>query len=207
MSLSPQTRRRQQQIARWVRAVPGYRVVQENLLPRIRRNQVLTDVVWRVFSPGEGVGHVDAPMHPGHVTGPDASRLPVVLVLATGLGTPEVEQLLAQVADLQRRHPSFRPLLVLDRPDFAAAREHGYVVELVLSPDAWASGSYGEGAYEDYLGRRLAALTEHYRVWHLARVARGDDGRTGVQLDPLDAAVLAHVGERLPPGLEVLAAD
>lgn len=204
MSLSPQARSRQQQLARWARRTPGYRWALEEVLPVVRRSAVLNDLAWRVFAPRHGAGEVDVPLHGGPVGGRDASRLPVVGVLATGLSAGQAEQLVETVAALQLRLGSFRPLLVLDQPVLAAARRHGYVVELLVPRAAWATGHAGEGTDADaswsaYLGRRLGSLVDHYQLWHLARVVVRD----GIPaLDPVDAAVLEQLSERLPAGME-----
>lgn len=212
MSIDPGLRRRQQQLARLARRAPGYRYALEQVLPRIRRNAVLTDLAWRVFAPRHGAGQVVVSMHGGRcLAGPDVDRLPVVGVLGTGLDQQQAEALVDHVADLQRRHPSFRPLLVLDRPALAAARRHGYVVELVVPLEDWSSGDFGAdgcppttSSWEAYLARRLGSLTDHYQLWHLARVSV-TDGIPG--LDPVDQALLAHLHERLPADVRAWAAS
>ena len=199
-------RARRQRVARWARRTPGYRAAVEHVLPAVRRSATLTDVVWRVFMPQHGVGTLPVPLHGGrHLTGRDTPLLPVVGVLGVGLSDEQVEALVEQVAGLQRVERSFRPLLVLDRPAFAAARRHGYVVELVVPRDAWADHPQSAArppadrtSWEDYLGRRLADIVDHYQLWHLARA--GADG-----LDPLDATVLRAVARRLPTTLDVRA--
>ncbi|WP_131106302.1 hypothetical protein [Ornithinimicrobium sufpigmenti] len=197
MSLSPGVRRRQQQLARWAKRTPGYRLALEEVLPRVRRNAVLTDLAWRVFAPRHGAGNVDVALLPDRqVSGPDVGRLPVVGVLATGLDDARAEQLLADLADLQRSTGSFRAVLVLDRPVFAAARRHGYVVEHVVPEQEWASGAFGEVPWADYLARRLGSVIDHYQLWHLVRAEVPADGGP-VRLDRVDEALLRVLGERL----------
>ncbi|QFG70022.1 hypothetical protein [Ornithinimicrobium pratense] len=197
MSLPPGVRRRQQQVARWARRTPGYRFALEEVLPRVRRNATLTDLAWRIFAPRHGAGNVDVALLPDRqVTGPDVGRLPVVGVLATGLEDARAEQLLADVADLQRATGSFRPVLVLDRPVFAAARRHGYVVEHVVPEREWATDSFGEVPWPDYLARRLGSVIDHYQLWHLVRAEVPADGGR-VRLDQVDEALLRVLGERL----------
>ncbi|MFK5688193.1 hypothetical protein ACI3EY_00890 [Ornithinimicrobium sp. LYQ92] len=208
MSLPPGTRRRQQQLAHWVRRTPGYRAVTSTVLPRVRGSVVLTDLVWRVLSPRHGAGEVLMPLHGGrYLTGPGVDRLPVVGVLATGLSGPEAEALVEQVAALQREQASFRPLLILDQPVFAAARAHGYVLEHLVPEEVFAAGDHGgtgdggDGAgWGAYLGTRLAQLRHHYQLWHLAR--GGPHG-----LDPVDEQVVRALAARLPEDLEVSVLD
>lgn len=213
MSIPPAVRRRQQQLARAARRTPGYRFALEQVLPRVRRSAVLTDLAWRVFAPRHGAGNVVVALHGGrYVEGPDVNRLPVVGVLGTGLSQEQAGQLVEHVADLQRRHPSFRPVLVLDRPVLAAARAHGYVVELVVPREDWARGDFvadpaaaaGEGSWEAYLARRLGSVVDHYQLWHLARVVT-DHGSP--RLDPVDEAILTHLHERLPEDVQAWAAS
>ncbi|MFX0539025.1 hypothetical protein ACQBAT_15670 [Ornithinimicrobium sp. Y1847] len=195
MSLSPGVRRRQQQLSRWAKRTPGYTFALEQVLPRVRRNAVLTDLAWRIFAPRHGAGHVNVALLPDRqVTGPDVARLPVVGVLATGLAEAQLEELMSHLAELQRSTVAFRPLLVVDRPIFAAARPFGYVVEHVLPRADWAF----ETAWEDYLAERLGSLVDHYQLWHLART-RESDGR----LDPVDEALLRALARRLPPEVDV----
>lgn len=194
MSLQPGTRRHQQQVARWVKRAPGYRWALTEVLPRVRRNAVLTDLAWRVFAPRHGAGHVDVALHGGrHVVGRDVSLLPVVGVVALGLDDTGVEALVDQVADLQQELGSFRPLVVLDRPAFAAVRRHGYVLE-VLTPAASWDGDVT--SWTDHVGARLGSIVDHYQLWTLVRAAGG-------QLDPLDVALLRGLRDRLPEDLQV----
>lgn len=197
MSISPGLRRRQQELARWARRTPGYRFALEQVLPRVRRSAVLTDLAWRVFAPRHGAGNVDVALLPDRqVSGADVRRLPVVGVLATGLTDAQAEQLLADLAGLQRQTASFRPVFVLDRPVFAAARRHGYVVEHVVPEHEWASGAFGPVPWPDYLARRLGSVVDHYQLWHLVSARVPSDGGP-VRLDRVDEALLRTLGERL----------
>lgn len=216
MTISPGVRRRQQQLARVARRAPGYRFALEQVLPRVRRSPVLNDLAWRVLAPRHGAGNVQVALLPDrHVTGPDVARLPVVGILGTGLTQEQAAELVEHVAALQQEHGSFRPVLVLDQPVLASARAHGYVVELVVPQAAWASGDFvadpvtATGAdnpgstdpdsWATYLARRLGSITDHYQLWHLARVVTRD----GIpRLDPLDQALLAHLHERLPADVQ-----
>lgn len=197
MSISPGARRRQQELARWAKRTPGYRFALEQVLPRVRRNAVLTDLAWRVFAPRHGAGNVDVALLPDRqLSGPDVGRLPVVGVLATGLDDARAEQLIADLAALQRETGSFRPVFVLDRPVFAAGRGLGYVVEHVVPEREWASGAFGEVPWPDYLARRLGSVIDHYQLWHLVRAQVPQDGGRA-SLARVDEALLRVLGERL----------
>lgn len=197
-------RARRQRIARWARGTPGYRAAVQHVLPAVRRNATLTDVVWRVFIPSHGAGTLPVPFHAGrHLTGRDTVLLPVVGILGLGLTAEQVAALVEQVAGLQRAERSFRPLLVLDRPAFTLARRHGFVVEVVVPEATWAThpqgGDRGGDArteWLDHLGQRLAGIVDHYQLWHLARA--GADG-----LDQVDLALLRAIADRLPDDLDV----
>lgn len=208
MSLSPGVRRRQQQLARWAKRTPGYRLALEEVLPRVRRNAVLTDLAWRVFAPRHGAGHVDVGLLPDRqLAGPDVGRVPVVAVLATGLADAQAEALMDQLADLQRETAAFRPVLVVDRPVFAAARRHGYVVEHVIPEQQFARGEFGAGSWEDYLARRLGTVIDHYQPWHLLRVAPPASADDAPTLDAVDLALLRHLPQRLPADLAAWRVD
>lgn len=202
MTPSPEQRRRQQTVARWVKRAPGYRLALEEVLPRVRRNATLSDLAWRVFAPRHGAGQVDVPLRSGRaVTGPDVSRLPVVGVLATGLDQAAAERLVEDVCALQADVRSFRPLFVLDRPVFAATRRHDVALELLVPAAVFARGTHGEAqGWDDYVARRVAGLIDHYQLWHLARA-----GAAG--LEPADERLLRAVGARLPAELDVRPAE
>lgn len=194
MSLSPVTRRRQQSVARWVRRLPGYRWASTSALPRVRRNPVLTDLAWRVFVPGRLAGEVEVPLHGGrYLEGPDVGMVPVVGVLALGLDDAAVATLVDEVARLQREVGSFRPVLLLDRPAFGAARRHGYVLEVLTPAGSWDGH---DESWTRYVAARVGSVIDHYQLWHLLRA---DDGR----LAPLDVALLAALRDRLPGTLRV----
>lgn len=210
---SAAARRRQQRLARWVRRTPGWHHVTDTVLPRVRTSPLLTDLATRVFTTGAGAGQVPVVLNPDrHLTGSGVQRLPVVGVLGLGLTIDQAEQLVDLAARLQEQTAAFRPVLVLDRPVFAAARAHGYVLETVVPRATWAEGGWtaeerpADGSWESYLARRLGSVTDRYRLWFLARAVVGPAG-TDVALDPVDEAVLRHLAERFPDDLEVRRRD
>lgn len=197
MTLPSRTRRRQQTLARLARRAPGYDWALHELLPKVRRNPLLTDLAWRVFVPGTTVGEIDVPFHGGrYLQGSDVNRLPIIGVAGLGLDDAGVGALIEEVAARQRELASFRPLLILDRPAFGTAREHGYVLEVLTSQAQWDDAAPTWPSWSDYAGDRLASLIDHYRLWHLALT---EDGH----LRPLDVAVLEQLRRRLPAELKL----
>ena len=194
---SPSTRRRQQRVARLAKRAPGYQLLLTEVLPRVRRNPVLSDLAWRVFAPKHGAGHVDVPLLGGaDLTGSDVRMLPVVGVVALDADEPGVSRLLDQLAALQRQHRSFRPLLVTDVPAFGAARTHGYVLEHLLPRRSWQGDQEG---YDGYVAERLAGLVDHYQLWMLLHAEE-----SGL-LTGRDVGILAALSTRLPAELDVRA--
>ena len=176
MSLSPGVRRRQQELARWARRTPGYRFALEQVLPRVRRNAVLTDLAWRVFAPRHGAGNVDVALLPDRqladreLPASELSLLPVVGFFATGLTDEQAAHVMADVAASQRETGSFRPVFLLDRPIFGTARHHGYVLEHIVPQEDWVGGLFGQVAWKDYLATRLASAVDSYQLWQLLQL-------------------------------------
>lgn len=198
MTVPPATRRRQQELARRMRRLPGYRWAVTSALPAVRRNATLTDLAWRVFSPGRGAGQVDTPFHGGrYLAGADVSLVPVVGFLALGLDADQVGELVDDVARRQRELGSFRPLLVTDQPAFAAARRHGFVLEVLIPLEAWEGD---EASWTAYVAERVGSVIDHYQLWHLLRL-------DGARLGPLEVAVLHQLAKRLPHDLRVRVVD
>ncbi len=162
---------RRQAVAAAVRRVPGYRAVREAVLPRVRDNATLSDVVWRVFRPDPRLGATPVPFAGGrHVTGPGIDRLPVVAFDLLAVPADLLEEAVEGLAELQRSTLAFRPVLVVSAPVFDLARRHGFVVDLVASPEDW----WGEdGDYDGYVARRMVSVRQGFRPWHVVRV-RGD---------------------------------
>lgn len=185
---------RRQRFAAAVRRVPGYRAAREHLLPRVRSNPTLTDLAWRVFAPETDLGAARRTLRPGrHLTGRDVDRLPVVgfdLLEVPADGLPAA---LEGIARLQRETLGFRPVVVLGVADFALAREHGFVMDLVASAQDW----WGDPAdYDAYVARRLLSVRQGFQLWHLVHVA--PDGG----IPAVDAGMLAAVRPAMARVLE-----
>lgn len=195
MSASPWQRR----IARAIRITPGMSRVRDRVLPAIRSNQLVADVATRLFPPHFDLASSIVPLKAGALAGPDVDRLPIIAVIATGLpGEEAAERLLADLTDLQRDSPTFRPLVLGDAPAFAAARAHQVVWEHLLTEQehdaALPPGSSAQ--YADYCARRLLSLMLHYHSWYTLHLR---DGR----LDATDRAVVRALGSLLPRDLDV----
>jgi hypothetical protein len=90
-----------------------------------------------------------------------ARRLPVVVIVATGMGEGDAETLAREFEHAQMMTGSFRPLFVIDNADFTPFRSRGFVVERVMRADelrvANPHDSHGE-----YLFSRLRSITRDY---------------------------------------------
>ena len=115
---------------------------------------------------------------------------PVVVVLLFGADRGRRRR------DRARRWPTAlpaggpRPVLVLDRPHFAAARRAGVVVDHVLSREDWAARGYPE-PWDAYLAGELDRLHHDLRTRHV--VTLGETGTAG-----MDEAALREL--LTPPG-------
>lgn len=181
---------RRQTVAAAVRRIPGYRTAREVLLPRVRGNAALTDIVWRVFRPETALGAAVTPLHGGrHLEGAGVARLPVVGFDLLEVPSGALADSLDGIARLQRQTRAFRPVLVVAEPAFALAREHGFVVDVVASPADW----WGDAAdHAAYAARRLVSVRQGFRLWHLVRV------RPDGTIPDADARLLAAIREALP---------
>ena len=194
MTVPSASTRHRQQLARLAKRAPGYQLLLTEVLPRVRRSSVLSDLAWRVFAPRHGAGQVDVPLLGGReLTGSDVRMLPVVGVVALDAHQVGVSALMDQLATLQRAHRSFRPLLVTDVPAFSSARAHGYVLEHLLPRSSWEGDPEGHDAY---VAERLTGLVDHYQLWTLLHA-------DGAELGARDVSILAALTGRLPDDLDV----
>lgn len=182
---------RRQTLAAAVRRLPGYRAMHHLVLPRVRANTALTDIVWRVFRPETALGASATALHGGrHLEGPGVARLPVVGFDLLEVRPELLESAVDAIAALQRQTLAFRPVLVLAEPAFALAREHGFVVDVIASADDW----WGDPAeHAAYVARRLVSVRQGFALWHLVRV--GPDA----VIPEADARMLTAVRDALSP--------
>jgi hypothetical protein len=127
-----------------------------------------------------------------------ARRLPIVVVVATGLRDGEAEELAREFEYAQMMTGSFRPLFVIDSGDFAPFRRRGYVVERVMNAQELASLNPRD-AYGEYLFSRISTISRGYRAVSVVPYASGS-------LDVLRGPLLRLIGA-VPPKMsrEVLA--
>lgn len=158
---------RRQRLAAAARRTPGFRLVGDRVLPRLRSNRTLTDLVWRVFDPDHGLGVARRPFRSGAAADPDAELLPVVAFVLLGADDEAFARGLDAVCALRDETGAFRPVLVVDRPDLGVVRGRGVVVDHVVPPTAW----WGDPAeHEAYVGRRLVSVVDGFRTWHLVHL-------------------------------------
>lgn len=119
-------------LARVARHIPGHRAVRRILVPRVRDSAVLraiADRLWLTDVTPDGRG-VD--LTAGNLlAGVGLQTLPVLLVDLTDVSDELLEPVVDELAAIQLLTAGFRPVLLLDRPDFAVARKYGYAADLV----------------------------------------------------------------------------
>lgn len=98
-----------------------------------------------------------------HFTDEKARGLPIVVIVAQGLGEGAAEDLAREVGAVQVSTRSFRPLFVIDGADFAPFRQRGYVVERIMRPEGLAAVNPADD-YGEYLDTRIAAIARGYRA-------------------------------------------
>ncbi len=100
------------------------------------------------------------PMFYGDVQG---RRLPIVLIVAVGLGGGDTETLARQIELAQLTTGTFRPLFVVDSGELAPFRHRNYAVEAVMTAEAYGRVNPHD-AYSEYLYERVSAIADGYRA-------------------------------------------
>lgn len=168
-------RRKPRRVMRHMRRIPGYRYARRTVVPRIRDSATARAVVHRLFAV-DAKQHTPLDVTPGRLlAGVGTERLPVVVVLLLGLPGERVREVVDELAELQVLTAGFRPVVVMDVPELAAARAYGYPAELLLTEDGWAHPTQ---RWDDYLRSTLATIFAAYRS--TASVTVGPDGLTRV---------------------------
>lgn len=180
MATNPKVRK----AGRYVRRLPGYRYARRAILPRIRQSPSARSLVKRVFDV-DGTQTAPLDVAAGTVIGGvGTERLPVVVVLMLGVPAERVEPVADEIARLQLLTAGFRPVLVMDTPQFGAARRYGYPAELLIHRDAWTDGHQ---PWDEYVRFRLGRIIGTYRS--SATVTVGPEG-----LDDTNRLVLLSCG-------------
>lgn len=93
------------------------------------------------------------------VAGHGTDRLPVIAFDLTGMSEDQIRCAVESTAAHQLITGSFKPVFVMDRPEFSATRAYGYLAELVVAPEEWRGD---QAARTDYLRRRLDSILAAY---------------------------------------------
>lgn len=130
---------------------------------------------------------------PGRYFVPGKGRtLPVVVVVATGLGPGDAERLADAVEHAQMTTAGFRPLFVVDVADFAVFRARGYAVEHVVPEERFALVNPHQ-AWSDYLFERVRSIAHAYGASAVVPLPPG-------RPDALPAPLMRLVGTVPRPG-------
>jgi hypothetical protein len=149
-------------VRRYARRLPGFRFLRRTVLPKIRRSPTVRQFARRVFDIDVGR---PAPMDvsAGNLLGGVGTEsLPVVLVVIVGTASDQVSDIVDEVARHQLLGAGFRPVIVMDSPNFGAIRSYGYPVEHVIDRHSWVSDS--DASWMDYVSARLQLLFDTYRA-------------------------------------------
>lgn len=144
---------------RHMRRLPGYRYARRTMVPRIRRSATARAVVHRLFAI-DGKQRTPLDVAPGNLlAGVGVERLPVVVIVMFNLSADRVDEVVAEVAELQVLTAGFRPVFVTDTPQLGTARRYGYPVELLVDEAGWDDSQ----PWSTYLRSALTAIFAAYR--------------------------------------------
>jgi hypothetical protein len=144
--------------------LPGGRVLERlGLVLRNRSARAVREVrSWTSVVTGAGLPPMG--IRSGkHLAAAERRKLPIVVIVAQGLGDGDAEKLARQIEEMQLFTRSFRPLFVIDSAEFAPFRQRGYVVERVMPADELAAVNPGDD-HGEYVRSRIAAITRIYRA-------------------------------------------
>ncbi|MDD9205578.1 hypothetical protein PU560_03735 [Georgenia sp. 10Sc9-8] len=145
---------------RYGRRVPAAQRLWHAGVGRVQDSGLARELAARVFDLRLGFGG-SVFLHAGkHLVGTRTENLPVVIVLICDATAEAVRTVTEEVAAEQVLSAGFRPVFVLDRPEMAAVRSHGYPVELLVPRDAWDEELFGP--WERYLLNRLSTMRTDY---------------------------------------------
>lgn len=85
--------------------------------------------------------------------------LPVIAFDMTRMEEERISGVVESIAAHQLITGAFKPLCIIDQPDFGPVRAYGYLTELLISPREW---SEDQGSRADYVRRRLDSIVSTY---------------------------------------------
>lgn len=119
-------------VARVARRVPGYPLARRILVPRVRGNAVFRAIAQRLWATEVTPDGRGADLTSGNLlAGVGLHALPVVVFELAAVPETRLEAVVDEIAGIQLLTAGFRPVLLLDRPDFACARKYGFAAELM----------------------------------------------------------------------------
>jgi hypothetical protein len=128
-----------------------------------------------------------ASVTPGDLlSGHGAQLLPVIAFDLTGMAEPDLHSAVESIAAHQLITGSFKPVFLIDRPEFGPMRTYGYLAELLIAPDEWRGDPSSRSAY---VRRRLDSILQAYACAELVRVS--GDGLSEVGKAAIDKAASA----------------
>lgn len=151
-------------VVRRARRLPGYRRLRRTVLYRLRTSDTAREVVARVFTDSPAATpHVPQPFpYPGNlVAGLGVDLLPVWIISMVGVPPERIEPAVREVARYQVLFAHFRPVFLLDQPEFAATRQFRYPTELLVHRSEW---DFPDTTWLQYASRRLSQITRHYNA-------------------------------------------
>ena len=154
-------------IVRRARRVPRLEAAALRVADVLRDNQLARTAVSRAFDMDlEGIGGTVFVEGGNLLSGQGLDNVPVVILSLVGTPPELVGERLEQIGREQLLTGGFRPILVIDGDHFAAVREFGWPIELVLSRAQWDADELvrDESGWEAYLTRRLQAIRRNYRA-------------------------------------------
>ncbi len=154
-------------VVRRLRRLPRAEETALRVATGLRQNQLARTAVSRAFDMDlEGIGGTVFVNGGTLLAGQDLDNVPVVILSLVGTDPEQLPERLEEIGREQLLTAGFRPVLVLDDDHFAAVREYGWPVELVLSRDQWDAEEHlqDEAGWEAYLVRRLQEIRRNYRA-------------------------------------------
>ena len=154
---------RKRRLKQLAKRVPGIQPARRRVLRRARSSAAMRTLVKKVFAV-EATSLTPLDVTAGKVLGGvGAESLPVTIVVMLNADAETVDRAVDEIAHLQLTLAGFRPVIVTDRPAFAAVRRYGYPAELLVPRDRWDSTEQGM-SWDDYARRRIGLLFSTYRA-------------------------------------------